>query len=95
LRKQGGFYQGLTPTMLGIIPYSGINSWYFHDSNRNLVWHFCCITAIICSLLVLSLIIISIGTAWVVKQTLHEKFIIANERVPILIESLAMNAIAG
>jgi solute carrier family 25 protein 42 len=26
LRKQGGFYQGLTPTMLGIIPYSGINS---------------------------------------------------------------------
>jgi solute carrier family 25 protein 42 len=53
LTKQGGFYQGLTPTMLGIIPYSGINSAYFHDTNENFVTHFCYISALAYSLFIL------------------------------------------
>jgi solute carrier family 25, member 42 len=55
--RQGGLYQGLTPTMLGIIPYA--------------------------------------GTAWMIKQTLLEKFENIQRRSPSLIESLVVNAIAG
>ena len=53
----GGLYQGLLPTMLGIIPYS--------------------------------------GTAWMVKQTLQEKFPTVFHRKPTTIESLTLNAVAG
>ena len=55
--QQGGLLQGLTPTMLGIIPYS--------------------------------------GTAWMLKQTLLERFVIAKCRRPTTIESFTINAIAG
>lgn len=55
--RRGGLYQGLTPTILGIIPYS--------------------------------------GAAWMIKQTLLERFIGFQNRSPSLIESLAINAIAG
>lgn len=57
LLHSGGLFQGLVPTMLGIIPYS--------------------------------------GTAWMVKQTLQEKFPSIFHRKPTLIESLILNAIAG
>lgn len=57
IMQSGGLYQGLIPTMLGIIPYS--------------------------------------GTAWMVKQTLLEKFPSVFHRKPTLIESLTLNAIAG
>lgn len=53
----GGLYQGLQPTMLGIIPYS--------------------------------------GTAWMVKQTLQEKFKPLFHRKPSTLESLTINAVAG
>lgn len=56
--RRGGLFQGLTPTLLGIIPYS--------------------------------------GTSWMVKQALHEHYKKWNSnRKPSVMESLAMNAIAG
>ena len=56
--KQGGAFQGLMPTLLGIIPYS--------------------------------------GTAWCVKQTLLEDlYPVLLEKRPSVVESLAINAIAG
>lgn len=55
--QRGGLLQGLSPTMLGIIPYS--------------------------------------GTAWMLKQTLLERFIIVKNRSPTTMESLIINAIAG
>lgn len=57
LLHSGGLFQGLIPTMLGIIPYS--------------------------------------GTAWMVKQTLQEKFSCVFHRQATLIESLILNAVAG
>ncbi len=55
--RQKGFFQGLSPTLLGIVPYSGI--------------------------------------AWLAKQTLLEEFQITTLRKPTLLESLAINALAG
>lgn len=55
--EQGGYYQGLLPTVMGIIPYS--------------------------------------GTAWLTKQTLLEVFIAAEQRHPVVFESLVINTIAG
>lgn len=55
--RQKGFFQGLSPTLLGIVPYSGI--------------------------------------AWLAKQTLLEEFHITTSRKPTLLESLAINALAG
>lgn len=55
--RQGGLFQGLTPTILGIVPYS--------------------------------------GTAWMIKQTLLERYMSNKDRTPFLIESLIINAIAG
>ena len=56
--KQGGMYQGLLPTLLGIVPYA--------------------------------------GTAWWSKQTMLERFpALVGGRAPTVLESIAINAIAG
>ncbi|KAJ1444098.1 mitochondrial carrier domain-containing protein [Ochromonadaceae sp. CCMP2298] len=55
--KQGGMFQGLVPTLLGIVPYA--------------------------------------GTAWGVKQTLLEAFPGVRGRMPNVLESVVINAIAG
>jgi len=55
--KQGGLFQGLIPTLVGIVPYS--------------------------------------GTAWLVKQTILERFPHKMHRAPRVYESLGINAVAG